>query len=165
MAAFSLLACGPPVTSDPADSVPGWQLVDVQPESERYEEEYGLEAFGGKTLAVALLAGESDRASEVASALESLYEECVGEGLNVSFCIVNRAGDEDAAALAEAVSFPVFQDRADVGAWRRHGGQAFDVFVYSADGAALEKLNLYNETGGTLSDSSHARLKEALTFE
>jgi hypothetical protein len=160
-----LLSCGPPATGDPADRVPGWQLVDVQPESDRYGDEYGPEAFAGTTFAVALLPGENDRAPEVASALESLYYECLDEGLNVSFSIVNRAGDENATSLAQAVSFPVFQDRADVGAWRRHGGQAFDVFVYSPDGAALEKLNLTSETGGTLSESTHSRLKEALSFE
>jgi hypothetical protein len=164
-AALSLMACGPSVTGDPADRVPAWQLEDVQPASDRYEEVYGLEAFAGTALLVALLPGENDRAPELAAALESLYAECLDEGLSVSFCIVNRSGDDGASALAEAVSFPVFQDRADVGAWRRHGGVAFDVFVYSPDGVALEKLNLSREEGGALSESAQARLKEALSFE
>jgi hypothetical protein len=164
-AALPLLACGPPVTSDPADRAPGWQLEDVQPASDRFEEEYGPEGFAGTTLLVALLSGENDQARAVAAALEALYEECVDEGLAVSFCIVNKAGDEGASALTEVVGFPVFQDRADVDAWGRHRGRAFDVFVYDAGGATLEATNLATETSGTLSDAAHARLKNALSAD
>jgi hypothetical protein len=164
-AALPLVACGPPVTRDPADRAPGWQLVDVQPASDRYEDEYGPEGFAGTTLLVALLSGENDRAPGVARALESLYEECSDEGLDVSFCIVNGAGDESASALFEEVSFPVFQDRADVDAWGRHHGRAFDVFVYDGGGATLEEANLAAEGGDTLSEAMHARLKNALSAE
>jgi hypothetical protein len=163
-AAISLVACGPPVTRDPADRAPGWRLEDVQPTSDRYEDEYGPEGFAGTTLLVALLSGENDRAPSVARALESLYEECLDEGLDVSFCIVNRAGDESASALTEEVSFPVFQDRADVDAWGRHRGRAFDVFVYDGGGATLEETSLAVE-GDTLSEAMHARLKDALSVE
>lgn len=164
-ASLPLLACGPPVTRDPADYAPGWQLEDVQPASERYEEEYGPDGFAGKTLLVALLSGENDRAAGVARALESLYEECLDEGLDVSFCVVNQAGDESASSLTEEVTFPVFQDRADVDAWSRHRGRAFDVFVYDDGGATLEVANLGAEQGDTLSDAMHARLKGALSVE
>ena len=101
----------------------------------------------------------------MAAALESLYQECLDEDLVGSFCLVNRAGDEDASALAEAVSFPVFQDRADVGAWQRHHGRAFDVFVYDSGGSVLEVLNIATEEGGTLSEATHSRLKKALSVE
>lgn len=165
LSALWLFACGPPLAPDPADRVPGWQLEDVQPASARYKEEYGPEEFAGSPLLVALLAGESERAQDVARGLEALYRECLDEGHNIAFLIINRSGDAAAEALAGAVSFPVFQDRAEVDAWRRHGGRAFDVFVYAPDGAALEKLNLSSEAGEELSKATRARLKAALTVE
>lgn len=36
---------------------PTWALVDFQPKSDKFETSYGLEAFRGKVLVVALLAG------------------------------------------------------------------------------------------------------------
>lgn len=41
----------------PVMAYPGWQLEDVQPQSARFNETYGLAAFAGRPLVVVVLEG------------------------------------------------------------------------------------------------------------
>lgn len=49
--------CGSGTTTCPEAPYPGFELPDFQPQSDRFEETYGLAAFEGKPTLLVLLAG------------------------------------------------------------------------------------------------------------
>lgn len=62
---FAVTACGTsstmqnPVPDAPAGprTLPTWSLEDVQPQSARFGQKYGLEVFSGETIVVTLVEG------------------------------------------------------------------------------------------------------------
>jgi len=66
-AALAIAACGsdradpglplPPDSSDTAVTLPTWKLEDIQPQSPRFGQTYGLDTFAGRIVAVTLVEG------------------------------------------------------------------------------------------------------------
>ena len=126
-------------------SPPGWQLEDFQPQSCGYGAVYGLDAFRGRTLLVALLSAGCGFCLSQTQYLEQMRLELEAEGAEIEFVLVNH---QDQAAgqerMTERASFPMFQDVAAVGAWDAHEGHKDDIYIYSPEGLLLD----YFPSGG-----------------
>ena len=121
-------------------AAPVYSLADVQPKSARFGESYGLEAFRGQVLVVALLAGWCPFCQSQAERLEALRLELEGQGQKVAFVTLHAADAEPYQAfITERCSFPMLQDTTAASAWAAHGGEKDDMFVYDAEG----KLRAY----------------------
>lgn len=126
-------------------SAPSWQLPDIQPQSSRFDQTYGLEAFSGRPLLVALFSAWCGFCRSQAGHLEQLQSELASEGVELALVAVNGADAEaEAELLVDLVSYPVFQDSDEVDAWAQQGGQRDDLFVYDAAG----KLSAFLPYGG-----------------
>src|SRR5688572_6846454 len=161
-----LAGCGDDAP-DPTESgapAPTWTLTDVQPLSAGYGESYGLEAFHGSPLLVALLAGSCNTCVGIAAGLETLLQELLAEGLSVSFCAVNEATDLNPQLLTDVCTFPVFQDDAATGAWAMHGGGRDDLFVYSSGATLVQFFDFPSgePSGNPTSAEGRANLRSAL---
>lgn len=136
-----------PKPNEPGAPAPGWQLEDFQPLSERFQQVYGLEAFRGSVLLVALYAGWCNTCQGAASVLSALVEEWRAEGIDLRAVAVNEANAlYDQRQLVDRWMHPLFQDTDEVDAFRQHGGTRDDMFVYTADGV----LSAYLRWGGDL---------------
>ncbi|MCB9506754.1 MAG: hypothetical protein H6700_11115 [Myxococcales bacterium] len=114
---------------------PLWALRDVQPQSCGAGAIYGLDAFHGHVTVVALLSATCGYCLAQAQKLEEMAATFEAMGQDVEFAIVNHAPTaEQAGALLERVSFPVFQDVAEVDAWGLLDGAKDDFFVYDTEG-------------------------------
>ncbi len=160
----TLVGCGgPPAVDEPLGDAPSWKLEDVQPMSERHGELYGLEAFEGSAMLVALLAGGCNTCQGIASALDPLLEEWRDEGMKIEFCAINDADDGNPQLLYELCSYPVFQDTKQVRAWDQHGGSRDDIFVYSGTGVFVEYFPFGGKpVGNPILKEGQANLKAAL---
>jgi hypothetical protein len=148
----------------PGAQAPTWQLSDVQPESEAYGEVYGLDAFRGTPVLVALLAGSCNVCVGIAYSLESFLQDLLAEDLDVRFCAVNEASDGNAHALSDVCSFPVFQDDAATNAFGMHGGGRDDLFVYTSGGLLVQyfQLPVGEPDGNPATEAGRANLRDAL---
>lgn len=140
-------ACGGPgQAACEAASWPDWELEDVQPDSARYGERYGLDAFAGEVLVVSFLSGWCPYCLDQAVKLEQLQAELEAEGVAAQIIAVNGVSadnDDDREALTSRCSFPVFQDTEDVDAWGQHNGGKDDFYIYDASG----ELHSYYPSG------------------
>lgn len=141
--------CGEPggETACPEAEWPDWKLEDVQPQSARFGEVYGLDAFAGEPVFVAFLVGWCPYCRAQAIKLEALSREA--EFAGVHFVVLHGASadndadrqrllrlDDDSAPRHTMV---MFQDTEAVDAWGQHGGAKDDFYLYGADG----KLSAY----------------------
>lgn len=112
--------------------LPAWKREDVQPESARFGQTYGLEAFAGKTLVVVLLEGYCPFCQSNSVVAEELQADFAAEGLDVETVIL---GDPNAEQFAGKVTLPIFRD-ADKSAWKemRSGASKHDTFVFAPNG-------------------------------
>ena len=172
--AFALSACGLAEEADvpncgaetrcAAQGWPTWQLEDIQPESPRFGETYGLDVFEGKVVFVAYLVGWCPYCQSQTTRLEELRLELEGEGVDVAFVTVhgtsaNNADDQE--ALTSRCSFPILQDTEDVGAWAASGGGKDDFYIYGPTGDVLAYLP--PSSGTNLNDADdYAALKARL---
>ena len=76
--------------------------------------------------------------------------ELQSEGHTVNFVGVNKDDAEsDKSKLASRCSFPLFQDREDVGAWTvHHAGRKDDFFIYGPDGKLVDYLPVNGDLEG-----------------
>lgn len=119
----------------PGNPAPMWSLEDIQPQSDRFGESYGLEAFEGKVVFVAMLAAWCPYCQAQAEVMESMLQELREEGLEVEFAIVNALSAVDTQQnLIDRCSIPIFQDTEADGVWDLHQASKDDFFVYRADG-------------------------------
>jgi thiol-disulfide isomerase/thioredoxin len=127
-----------PFTSKPTDEgapAPGWELLDFQPKSPRYREVYGLEAFRGSVLLLALYAGTCDVCIVLTRELDRLEKQWQAEGLGVRVAAVNaKDAATDQRDLVEVADFPLFQDTKQVDAFAQQGGGTDDLYVYTPGG-------------------------------
>lgn len=162
---FSLTACGPSTQEeeppkDPTSMMeacggegqeacetesqwPTWQLEDVQPDSEKFGETYGLEAFDGQVVFVAYLVGWCPYCRAQTEKLEELSAELEQAGVEVQFVTVHGVSannPEDQQELTSRCSFPVLQDTEAVGAWASGMGGKDDFFIYKPDGSLAAYL-------------------------
>src|SRR3970040_2003947 len=82
---LSLFACGSeePRPNEPGAPAPAWALQDFQPLSERFGQVYGLDAFRGSVVLVALYAGWCNTCQGAAYQLNDLVKQWQAEGLNL----------------------------------------------------------------------------------
>lgn len=143
---------------------PTWQLEDVQPDSERFGQTYGLDVFDGKVVFVAYLVGWCPYCQAQTTKLEQMREELAAEGVEVAFVTVHGASAnnaEDQEALTSRCSFPILQDTDDAGVWSTSGGGKDDFFIYGPDGTQLAYLQ--PSDGTNLNDADqYASLKARL---
>lgn len=174
--ALALSACGPAEDAGPQtcgagttrcaapDGWPTWQLEDIQPDSPRFGQTYGLDVFEGRVVFVAYLVGWCPYCQSQTSKLEELRLELEGEGVDVAFVTVhgtsaNNADDQE--ALTSRCSFPILQDTEDVGAWDASGGGKDDFTIYGPTGEVLAYLP--PSSGTNLGDADdYAALKARL---
>lgn len=136
--------CGAGAVKCTPKLAPVWSLEDVQPQSARVGERYGLKAFEGKVVVVAFLVGWCPYCRAQAQQLETMRQEL---GADVEIVILHGASadnDEDRAALlyldpaaepkTARCTMPVFQDTEATDAWSQHQGGKDDFFVYTAKG-------------------------------
>ncbi len=124
------------------DEWPVWTLEDIQPQSERYGESYGLDAFSGKYVFVAFLVGWCPYCRSQAAILESFRTDAEFE--NVEFVVVHgisaNNAEHQSAILTNEDGTPrhgmvTFQDTEAVDAWSIQMGSKDDFFIYGPDGA------------------------------
>ncbi len=151
---------------------PEWSLQDFQPQSERFEESYGSEAFEGKVTFVAFLAGWCSYCRTQAVFLEGLSQELKDEGYDINFVAVNAANadeegyrkalvyqldDEGEIMMGEdgepvyRCSFPLLQDTDADDAWGLHKGGKDDFFIYDAQGKLLHWFPIRGDVDTNLS--------------
>lgn len=185
---LSLVACGESENNEPqscgaqgtrcaASDWPQWQLKDIQPKSDQFEQTYGLDAFKGKTVVVALLVGWCPYCRSQAVKLEALQQEL---GDDVQIVIVhgksaNAKKDQDAMLyMTEAdgsiktddqgnpisrCTMPVFQDTEAADVWGKHEGGKDDFYIYNT----LGQLTTYMKGGKNLADDAgYAEVKKAI---
>jgi hypothetical protein len=113
---------------------PSWQREDIQPQSPRRGEVYGLEAFRGRTLVVVLLEGFCTFCRSNVVVAEQLQTTLRAEGRDVEFVVLS---DANASDFASRTRLRLFRD-AEPGrpAWRemRPSPSKHDTFVFNAAG-------------------------------
>lgn len=76
--------------------------------------------------------------------------ELEADGHPVQFILLHGSSANTATSqekMVEPVSFPVFQDTTEVGAWDLHGGAKDDIYIFRSDLA----LSAYLPHGGSVS--------------
>ncbi|HEU4537496.1 MAG TPA: redoxin domain-containing protein [Polyangiaceae bacterium] len=163
----ALYGCGDdPEGNEPGAPTPSWSLVDFQPQSEGFEQAYGLDRFRGRVLLVALYAGWCNVCIGQASKMDEVEQQFVAEGLDVRFVGINDItanSDLERRLLCDAARFPLFQDTPEVGAWQQLKGTRNDVYIYGPDGI----LRGYYPIPGSIDIDPHFepgynRLRQAL---
>lgn len=112
--------------------LPSWQREDVQPQSPRFGQTYGLEAYAGQAIAVVLLEGFCTFCRSNSLVAETLQNNLAAEGLAAQIVIL---GDGNAKEFASRVGLPIFRD-GDGAAWSamRPGASKHDTFVFAPNG-------------------------------
>jgi hypothetical protein len=113
---------------------PAWEREDIQPQSPRQGETYGLEAFRGRTLVVVLLEGYCTFCRSNVVVAEDLQATLRAEGRDVEIVVLS---DANAADFSARTRLRLFRD-AQPGrpAWQamRPGAGKHDTFVFAPDG-------------------------------
>lgn len=113
---------------------PSWQREDIQPQSPRRGEVYGLEAFRGRTLVVVLLEGFCTFCRSNVVVAEQLQTTLRAEGRDVEVVVLS---DANAADFSSRTRLRLFRDgEAGRPAWRemRPSPSKHDTFVFNAAG-------------------------------
>ncbi len=148
---------------------PEWELEDIQPQSERFGQTYGLDAFQGKPVFVAFLVGWCGYCRSQALELEKLRTDPMFS--DVTFVVVHGASAntaEDKKAILETEDgqprhgMIVFQDTEAINAWGQHGGAKDDFYIYAADGSLSSYLEGGQQTNLTTPEGL-AFVREALS--
>ena len=122
---------------------PTWTLEDVQPESPRFGETYGLDAFDGQIVLVANLVGWCPYCQAQTEKLAQMHGELEAAGHDIAFVVVHGASAnnaEDQLALTSRCSFPILQDTEEANVWGQGQGGKDDFFIYSRRGELLDYL-------------------------
>ncbi len=113
---------------------PAWQREDVQPQSARSGQTYGLETFRGAALVVVLLEGYCTFCRSNVVVAEQLRQSLRAEGRDVEVVVLS---DANATDFVSRTSLILFRDgTAGRQAWQamRPGAGKHDTFVFSASG-------------------------------
>lgn len=127
----------------PGAAMPAYVLEDVQPQSDRFGETYGLDAFRGEVTVVAILASWCSFCQSQIQELEGMSVDLALSGYTVNFVAINQTGAEDTLQnFLDRCSFPILQDVAEVDAWGAHTARKDDIFIYAADGSLAEFIRV-----------------------
>lgn len=152
---------------------PSWTLEDIQPQSARFGERYGLDdlasANEGQHVFVALLVGWCPYCRAQAVVLEEIRQKAEFSG--VTFVVLhgesaNNADDQKGMLYLEDGTTPrhgmiTFQDVTGVNAWGLHGGKKDDFFIYGPDGKLERYLPGGQQTNLSMAEG-RAFLEQAL---
>ena len=114
----------PPVTT-----LPAFTLLDINPGSPGYNTSYGLSAFAGKKIVVALVSDWCNSCIAQAKMMQQLQDSAVAAGkTDVQMVLVADKQKSTPANLTKQVkNIPIFQDTAAVNAWiilnEKHAGK------------------------------------------
>jgi Fe-S cluster biogenesis protein NfuA len=113
-------------------ALPSWMRQDVQPQSERHGQTYGLEAFRGKAIAVVLLEGYCPYCQSNSKLAQELDDELKAEGFDAQIVVL---ADGYGGEFASRIALPIFQD-ADKSAWKEMRPNAYkhDTYVFAPSG-------------------------------
>lgn len=130
----------PACIGDPSVS---WQLHDHQPMSCGFGQDYGQDAYYGKTTMVVFLAGWCNFCLRQTVGLEKMRIQWAREGKDINILIVNAASANNIEYRSEIVnrtSNPVFQDTAFADVWGAMAGIKDTFYIYDAKGILREYL-------------------------
>lgn len=99
--------------------LPQWQLADINPGSAGFGKTYGLEAFAGKKVVVALVSDWCNSCLAQAQLMQTLQDQAVSSGHNdvQLVLIADKQKTKPANLIAKVKNIPVFQDTAGANAW------------------------------------------------
>lgn len=113
---------------------PAWERTDIQPNSPRAQQTYGLEAFRGRTLVVVLLEGYCPYCQSNAKVAEQLHAALKAEKRDVEILVL---ADNAADQYVGKIGLRIFHDNlAGRPAWQamRSGAYKHDTFVFAPNG-------------------------------
>lgn len=144
---------------------PSWQLADMQPESARYEQVYGLEGFRGQVVVMLMIDSLCDYCGSAAEAMNRMQGELRAEGYNVVVVgLLRSVGASSLPLLLETASYPIFVDTNEVNAWQMQGGGNSDMFIYGPSGRLLDHIGVDDGRGMfVVLPQGYAKAKAAIT--
>ncbi len=100
---------------------PQWELKDINPGSPGFDTTYGLDAFKGKKVVVALVSDWCASCIAQAADMQKLQDEANASGKSdvVMLVINDKASNTPKALTAKVKTIPVFQDNGAVDAWAK----------------------------------------------
>ncbi|MSQ83404.1 MAG: redoxin domain-containing protein [Myxococcales bacterium] len=117
------------ITSEGSDSVqcvktfhefPQWELMDINPGSKGFNTKYGLDAFKGKKVVVALVSDWCGSCLSQTKMMQDLQDKATAAGKDAVMIVINdKQKSKPEALTAKAKDIPIFQDEAGVDAWNR----------------------------------------------
>lgn len=125
------------------DASVSWQLHDHQPLSCGFGQDYGQDAYYGKTTMVVFLAGWCNFCLRQTVQLEKMRIQWAREGKDISILIINAASAnniEYRSAIVDRTSNPVFQDTSFSDVWGAMAGVKDTFYIYDAKGILREYL-------------------------
>lgn len=106
---------------------PKWELEDINPGSPGYKTTYGLDAFKGKKVVVALVSDWCNSCRSQTELMQKMQDEAIAAGKgDIQMIVINDKQKGDPSQLTKvAKNIPIFQDVAGVDAWTKmNEGQA-----------------------------------------
>jgi thiol-disulfide isomerase/thioredoxin len=100
---------------------PAWQLQDINPGSALHDTTYGLDAFKGKKVVVALVSDWCASCRSQAQMMQKLQDQAIATGHadTVMVLIADKQTSNSADLLKMVKTIPVFQDTPQVDAWAK----------------------------------------------
>lgn len=160
----SNLRADPLSPRDPGAPWPSWELVDFQPKSTKHNQTYGLNEFRGRVTMVALLATWCPYCQRQVAKMEELKKDLEADRVQVNFLAVNvTSGEGDQHEFTSRCSFPLFQDTAEVNAFKQHRGRKDDYFIYNERGELTDYFPFLGDRASDLtSPEGYKNIKQAL---
>ena len=114
--------------------LPQFQLVDISPNSPGFNKKYGLEAFAGKKVVVALVSDWCNSCRAQAKMMQQLQDSANANGKadTVMVLINDKQKSNPADLFSQIKNIPIFQDVAGVDAWGKMNAPHAGKFTGSA---------------------------------
>jgi hypothetical protein len=113
---------------------PAWDREDVQPQSRRFGQVYGLEVYRGRAVVVVLLEGFCTFCQGNVVVAEQLQTQLTAERRDIDVVVL---GDANASEFVRRTALPLFRDGTPGRqAWQamRSGASKHDTFVFAPNG-------------------------------
>jgi thiol-disulfide isomerase/thioredoxin len=111
---------------------PQWELKDINPGSAGYNTTYGLDAFKGKKVVVALVSDWCSSCLAQAELMQKMQDEAKAKGSDTVMMVINDKQSSKPSALTSKVKdIPVFQDVGGVDAWTKMNAEHAGKFAGS----------------------------------
>ncbi len=100
---------------------PQWELEDINPGSPGYKTTYGLDAFKGKKVVVALVSDWCNSCRSQTELMQKMQDEAEAAGKgDIQMIVINDKQKTDPSQLTKlAKNIPIFQDVGGVDAWNK----------------------------------------------